>query len=240
MSMSYQEDLAYIHHTGFSDFITQATPGLLAELDRAGIHGGLVVDLGCGSGTWARALLQAGYAVLGVDQSEAMVALARTVAPGATFVQASLHEFAIPPCQVVTALGEAISYLPDATQRISLAPLFSRVAGALPRGGLFILDLIRRDRRRPLHYRSWQAGPDWAVLVEVQEDLVQGLVRRDITTFRQVGEEYRRGQETHWAQLFTRAEVEEALRQAGFAVKVGRKYGDYTLAPRRLAFLARR
>ncbi len=240
MSTFYRQDLAYIHHTGFSDFVEQATPGLLALLERAGIRDGLVVDLGCGSGVWARALLQAGYAALGVDQSEAMVELARTIAPGATFVQASLHEFTIPPCRAVTALGEAVSYLAGATQRIALAPLFRRVAEALPPGGLFIFDLIRRDRRPPVHYRACRSGDDWAVLSEVEEDPAQGLVRRDITTFRQVGEAYRRGQETHWAQLFTRTEAEEALREAGFSVRVSRKYGEYTLAPRRLAFVARR
>ena len=115
----YQEDLAYIHHAGFSGLATGAAPGLLALFRKAGITVGLVVDLGCGSGLWARDLLAAGYDVLGVDSSPAMIELAREVAPGATFEVASLHDVEIPPCSAVTSLGESIGYLPgDSSGRV--------------------------------------------------------------------------------------------------------------------------
>ncbi|MBM3774653.1 MAG: methyltransferase domain-containing protein [Acidobacteria bacterium] len=65
----YGDDLAYIHDAGFSRFAIEAAPELLKLLRRGGVRGGLVVDLGCGSGRWARALSRAGYRVLGVDQS---------------------------------------------------------------------------------------------------------------------------------------------------------------------------
>ena len=82
----YARDLATIHDAGFGGFARDAAPGLLRRLRRAGIHDGLVVDLGCGSGIWARALTDAGYDVLGVDQSEAMLEIARRQAPEAQFV----------------------------------------------------------------------------------------------------------------------------------------------------------
>ena len=72
----YREDLAYIHDSGFTDFARDAAPGLLAILRHNGVTGGLVVDLGCGSGRWARELTRAGYAVWGVDQSSAMIRIA--------------------------------------------------------------------------------------------------------------------------------------------------------------------
>jgi len=53
----YGEDLAYVHDAGFTGYCLNAAPGLLRALKRNGITGGLVVDLGCGSGRWARALL---------------------------------------------------------------------------------------------------------------------------------------------------------------------------------------
>jgi len=62
----YQEDLAYIHDVGFGAFSSESAPGLLEILHQKGINKGLVVDLGCGSGIWAKALTQAGYDVLGV------------------------------------------------------------------------------------------------------------------------------------------------------------------------------
>jgi hypothetical protein len=52
---TYNEDLAYIHDTGFRDFSLNAAKGLLPLFRREGIRRGFVVDLGCGSGWWARA-----------------------------------------------------------------------------------------------------------------------------------------------------------------------------------------
>ncbi len=69
MSGWYREDLAYIHDVGHADFALESAPGILEVLDRSGIKGGLVVDLGCGSGLLAQELIDAGYRVFGVDIS---------------------------------------------------------------------------------------------------------------------------------------------------------------------------
>src|SRR5207249_3837277 len=89
MADGYGSDLAYIHDTGFGAFARRAAPHLLTLLRRTARRGGLVVDLGCGSGIWARELCHAGYEVLGIDQSEAMIGLARARAPRAEFLTAS-------------------------------------------------------------------------------------------------------------------------------------------------------
>ena len=52
----YREDLAYIHDVGFGEFALNAVPGLLTLLKKSGVPNGLVLDLGCGSGLWARDL----------------------------------------------------------------------------------------------------------------------------------------------------------------------------------------
>lgn len=238
----YQEDLAYIHHAGFGDFATGAAPGLLALLRKAGITEGLIVDLGCGSGLWARELLASGYGVLGIDSSPAMIELAREVAPGATFEVASLHDVEIPPCSAVTSLGESIGYLPGDSSggAQALGDLFARVARSLQPGGLFVFDMILRSRSRPMQYRGWSAGPDWAVLTDVREEPDAPLLTREITTFRQVGPVYRRAGETHQVRLYTREEIERELRQAGFSIRVLRRYGTRDLPPQRLAFCGRK
>src|SRR6516164_2993513 len=107
----YDEDLAYIHDVGFSDFITAATPGILRLLRRAGIASGLVVDLGCGSGVLVQALLRSGYQVLGVDASAAIVRLARRRAPAAKFVTGQAQQIELPSCAAVTSIGETLNYL---------------------------------------------------------------------------------------------------------------------------------
>lgn len=240
MPILYGPDLAHVQHTGFGDFATGAAPGLLRMLRQAGIERGLVVDLGCGSGILARELRRAGYEVLGVDASPALVRLARRVAPGARFRVGSAHEVPLPRCRAVTAIGEVLGYLPPEGPAPPLARLFARVARALPPGGLFVFDLFVRQGRRPMAYRTGRAGDDWAVLTDVAEDRARGRLVRDITTFRRRGGAWRRARERHVLRVPSREEVEAALRREGFSVRVLRRYGDHPLAPRRLAFRARR
>lgn len=210
-------------------------------LQEAGVREGLVVDLGCGSGVWARELTQAGYEALGIDSSAAMIELARSVAPYARFVQASLFDAELPRCDAVTALGEPFSYIPDDMDAPPpLADLFARVGQALRPGGLFVFDLVIQSRSRPMSYRTWREGEDWAVLVEVAEDLPRHRLSREIVTFRRMGPLWRRSQESHQVAAFDRAQVERELRRAGFSVRAFRRYGDYELPPSRLAFRARR
>ena len=74
---AYETDLAFVHDSGFGGFANDSAPGLLAAFNKAGINDGPVVDLGCGSGIWARHLTDAGYDVTGIDISPAMIKLAR-------------------------------------------------------------------------------------------------------------------------------------------------------------------
>jgi 2-polyprenyl-3-methyl-5-hydroxy-6-metoxy-1,4-benzoquinol methylase len=82
---AYREDLAYIHDVGHGAIARDAAERLIAELAVARHPSGTVVDLGCGSGILAGALVEAGYQVVGIDMSDAMVALARARAPNAEF-----------------------------------------------------------------------------------------------------------------------------------------------------------
>ena len=54
----YDTDLAYVHDQGFGGFARASAPGLLTLLHDAGIRDGRIVDLGCGSGVWARELVR--------------------------------------------------------------------------------------------------------------------------------------------------------------------------------------
>lgn len=237
----YREDLAYIHHVGFGAFSQNASKGLLELFRSAGIDRGRVVDLGCGSGIWLRALVDAGYEAVGVDSSPAILALAQRTAPEAKLYARSAYDFDFPDCDAVTALGEVLSYLPSGGVRPpSLGRLFQRVASSLRPGGLFVFDLILRSGRGPMRYRTWECGADWAVLAEVWEARERDRLERNIVTFRRVEETYRRSEERHLLRLVPRASTERELRAAGFTVRVSRRYGALELGSRRLAFIARR
>lgn len=235
----YEEDLAYVHHVGFPDLVDGAGDELLALFRATGLDSGLIIDLGCGSGTWARKLLEHGYSVLGVDVSAPMIELARRTAPEAEFLTASLYDVDFRPCAAVTALGEALNYCADgAPSEARLDRLFRNIASCLPKGGVFAFDILVRSDGEPMHYRSWRKGPDWAVLVEVSEQPQENLLIRDITVFRKGGHGYRRSEERHRIGVLGGAQIERLLAGAGFEVTVSPHYGRHPLAQRRLAYIA--
>ncbi len=237
----YQDDLAYTHDAGFGGFATGAAPGVLTLLASHAVTGGLVVDLGCGSGIWARTLTDAGYDVLGVDYSKAMIALARKRAPKAKFRQGSYLNVDLPPCDAVTSLGECFNYLFDRDDDAPLDRLFRRVHTALRPGGLFVFDLLEPGQLpggKP--QRRHRIGDDWAVMVEIEEDTAQRRLTRHITTFRRVGKLYRRAEEVHRLQLYRGRDTAAALQQMGFQVRRMRAYGEFPLGRAHAAFMARK
>ena len=231
MAGFYREDLAYIHDVGHADFALRSAPGILEILRENGVPDGLVVDLGCGSGLWARELLRAGYRVLGIDISEAMVEIACRNAPGAEFRVGSLFEAPIPSCDAITAISEVLNYLfdPENEER-GLDPLFRRFYEALRPGGVFVFDVLGPGQVPGGTSRGWSAGEDWAVLNEKREDTTRGTMERRIVSFRKMGEHYRRDGEVHRVRLYGPREVEGSLGRVGFEVTTMRAYGDYPLA----------
>lgn len=240
MPKNYQQDLAYIHDRGFAGFANNAVPGLLKILRDHGIDSGLIVDLGCGSGIWARHLQQHGYDVLGIDQSAAMIRLARKSAPNAKFKIGSLFDSKLPPCRAVTSLGECISYLFDPNLKSdSLPKLFRSVYEALEPGGIFIFDVME-SLPYELKYpkRIYLTGKDWAILFEATCDRKKRILTRHQVTFRKIGAHYRRSEEVHHVRVLDRSLVRGELERAGFRVQYLQSYGRMRMFAGRLGFLA--
>jgi SAM-dependent methyltransferase len=237
---AYKEDLAYIHDAGFGDFAKNAAPGLLEMLHANGIDKGLVVDLGCGSGIWAGELSLAGYDVLGIDISPAMIEIARKRVPGGEFRTGSLLRVKLPRCEAVTALGECFNYLFDETNSIDqLRHLFHRVYSTLKPGGVLVFDIAEPGRGKGPRQKHRQAK-DWAVLVEVDEDVKTNRLTRRITTFRKRDKSYVRDEEIHVLQLYKRSAVAAELRRAGFRVRTLRAYGEQPMIDGCVGFMARK
>jgi len=238
--LAYRRDLAYVHDAGFSDYAISAASGLLPILRRNKITQGLVVDLGCGSGRWAAALNQAGYQVLGVDQSAPMIDLARRIAPRSRFRIGSLLKVEIPECDAVTSIGECLNYCVDKSEgRKALQRLFRGVYRALRPGGVFIFDIAEPGRLpKTLPQRVRRSGPDWALLVTIGGDSKQHILRRHITCFRKIGEQYRRSEETHVLRLYRARDLIYDLLACGFKARQIKGYGRFRLPPGMTAIVA--
>jgi len=227
----YTGDLAFIHDAGFGDLARAAAATVIRLLHARNIRSGLVVELGCGSGIGAQALVQAGYQVLGVDISPAMIRLALSHAPAANFVNGSLWRVILPACAAVTAIGEGINYAFDrATGRQALIRLFRRIFAALAPAGVFVFDFAEPGQiRGGTHSSKHMSGTGWAVLVDATEDKERRVLTRRIVSFRRAGKWYRRTEETHIVRLYPAKELLSDLRRIGFRARAFRRYGDLRL-----------
>lgn len=243
MAQPYRQDLAYIHDVGHGDFARKAAPGLLEILRERGICDGRVIDLGCGSGIWARQLLDAGYDVLGIDISPAMIALAKRRAPRGEFRCESFLRAELPRCAAVTSISECFNYLFDEQRDVmgALARLFRRIRAALQPGGVLVFDVLQPavlQRKEP--QRRFRDAEDWAVLVEIEPDERHRRLTRHITSFRRVGKLFRRDFECHRIQLFEAGELIAVLRSLDFQVKQFKAYGTMTLQKGHTAIVAQK
>jgi SAM-dependent methyltransferase len=232
----YEEDLAHVHDTGWGGFAAAAGPGIVARLRAAGIDGGLVVSLACGSGLIERILADASYDVLGIDISGAMLEIARRRVPEASFVEASALDADLPPCAAVIAAGEGLGYLrdPRLADDALLRTLFGRVHAALSPGGLFLFDLV--EEQGPLH--DWFEGPDYVLALDTTATPTE--ISRRIVLFRHIHGAWRRSDETHRARLQPRDTVVADLETTGFAVELIAGYADGTpLRPGVVGYSAR-
>jgi len=237
----YGRDLANVHHESYGALAREAGPAIVRLLRHGGIHNGLVIELGCGSGILAHYLTTRGYAVRGIDASAAMLRIARRTAAGARFVHATAEAVPLVPCSAVVATGESITYLRARHQpEVWLRRHIGRVARALAPGGLFVFDAIVSDPANRMAYTSWRLSNEWALLADVQEDLHKRVVIRRITTFRRAGKSYRRSDEVHRVGVYDVGAVLNDLRVGGFRARTMSGYGGTALPPRRVVFVARR
>lgn len=240
MSTGYGTDLAFIHDAGFGGLARGAAAFVRDLLRQRGHQAGLITDLGCGSGILAHELTTNGFEVLGIDQSDAMLALAREQAPQAHFRRESLWQASIPPCLAVTAIGECLNYLfDDTTAPSSLEKLFRRIHDALLPGGVFVFDVAEPGRiPEPGTIKVHTEGPTWAVLMTAVEDRAARLLTRNITSFRQVGDLFRRDREVHRLRLLPHVEVTALLEQVGFGVEGLTGYDNKPFVPGHVGFVA--
>ena len=235
----YADDLAYIHDAGFSHHATGTAPGVIATLRAAGIDAGLVVELGCGGGVTAGRLVEAGYDVLGVDQSPGLLELARQRVPTGRFERASIFDFQIPRAAAVLSIGECLGYRPEKRGGTgAMMTALKRAYRALPPGGILMFDLV--TPRVASNATFVREGEDWFLVSRNTREASGAWLRREITTFRRRGRHHRRSDEVHHVQLYDAADLARRVRQLGFAVRVRYSLGGHGLAPGRALFIARK
>ena len=240
----YSDDLAHIHHLGFTKLARGFAPELLSLLRHYGIRADsratprrttTLVEVGCGSGVLAARLVAAGYGVIGIDQSPAMIRIARATAPGARFRVARLEQARLPKASAVIAVGEIVTYVPGGLA--VLQRFFERVRRALRPGGLLVFDFIESAERRTYRRKVFE-GDDWKIVLSASTNRAGRMLTRRMTLWRLIDGRYRRSTESHRIRIYARDEMAAALAAAGFRFEMRRTFGRYRLIPGDLIAIA--
>jgi SAM-dependent methyltransferase len=235
----YRRDLAYVHHRGFGFHADACAPGILAFLEPVRASGGLVVELGCGTGLLTRYLVDAGHRVIATDASPAMLEIARDYVPGAEIRSLVLPDDAIPATDAIVSVGHALNYLPDEP---AVESALAAIAGALHPGGLLAFDVCDLEwgvARGGAPNYSW-VGDDWAIVTRFSLPSPDRFVR-DITTFvRSPDGSWRRDDEVHANVLLDTARLPALLAEHDVESSVGASFGDEPLLPGLRVVLGRR
>ena len=236
----YQSDLALVHHRGFGFHADGCAPGIVELLAPVRSRGGVVLELGCGSGRLTRHLIDAGHRVIASDASQAMLDLTRQTVPDAEDIrQLVLPDDPLPQVDAVVSVGHCLSYLDDQAQ---VDRALSAAAKALLPGGVLAVDLcdLRWAQARLERASMGLAKDDWAMITEFSVPAPDKYIR-DITTFvaRNDGS-WRRSFEHHENVLVDTAQVPGLLARNGVEAAVHTGFGDYELPEGLVAIIGRR
>jgi SAM-dependent methyltransferase len=236
----YGHDLALVHHLGFGFHADACAPGILRLLEPIRERGGLVLEVGCGSGLLTRHLVDAGHRVIATDASPAMVELAVEYATGAEDVRVLvLPDDPLPEADAVVSVGHVVNYVGerDAVERAIVA-----IARAVRPGGLFAIDVCDLEwaALRQGAPGAGRIGDDWAVAVEFSIPAPDRFVRHIVTFLRNDDGTWRRSDERHENVLLDTTRIPDLLAPEGVDVTIGTSFGAETLPAGLRTVIARR
>jgi SAM-dependent methyltransferase len=225
----YRRDLALAHHRGFGFHADACAPGILTMLEPVRARGGLVVELGCGSGLLTRYLVDAGHRVIATDASPAMLELAHELVGDAEEIrELVLPDDPIPPADAIVGVGHCLNYLPDAA---SIDRALIAIAQALRPGGLLAIDLCDLEwaaKRLDAKPAGWVAE-DWAIVTESSVPSPDRFIRQMATFIRNDDGSWRRDDERHDNVMVDTARVPAFLGEHGIEATVESSFGSETL-----------
>jgi SAM-dependent methyltransferase len=222
----YRKDLAYIHDQGYGFHAEICAPGILAVLEPLRERGGLVLEIGCGSGALTRRLVAHGHRVIATDASPAMLDLARDAVPDAHEIRTLvLPDDPIPAVDAIVGIGHPLNYLPDID---AIHRALNALAEALPVGGVLAMDLsdLEWGAVRQGAAPHARVGEDWAIVTRFHQP-APARFDREITTFvRTDSGDYRRADEYHRNVLVDTATVPDLLARQRVVARVNTSFDD--------------
>lgn len=216
-NVPYREWGGYIH-------------SMLCEI---GVKDGLVLDLGCGTGTMTEILAGYGYDMIGADNSEDMLELAmeKRIQSGhdILYLLQDMREFELyGTVRAVVSVCDSLNYITDPED---LENVFRLVNNYLDPGGIFLFDFNTEYKYREVmgdctiaedrgvcsfiwdnYYYEEERINEYDLTLFVRET---GQPDPDTDEPDKEGQLYRRYTETHYQRAYTLEEMQRLLEKAG-------------------------
>ena len=234
--MSCYEELAASYDSLTEDVEYRRRASFLQKLlgkSRIPVH--TVLDLACGTGTMTCLLAEAGYEMIGVDQSEDMLAEAagKQVSPGKIppiYLQQSMESLDLyGTVEAAVCCLDSLNYLTDVR---ALRRTLQRLHLFVAPGGVFLFDINTPEKLRGLDGQVFlDEGDDVYCVWRTEFDKRRRICTYGMDIFQREGALWCRSQEEHYEKAWEVEELTGFLREAGFGHI--RTYGDCVLrAPR--------
>ena len=193
---------------------------IVGTLREYGIHEGLVLDLGCGTGSMTELLAAAGYDMIGVDASEEMLELAdekkRKSGHDILYLLQDMREFELyGTVRAIVSVCDSLNYI---TEEKDLLQVFRLAHNYLDPDGVILFDFNTVYKYEEILGESVIAEnrEEGSFIWENYYDPEERLNEYDLTLY--VKEEdgrYRRFEETHFQKAYDRDVILGLLKEAG-------------------------
>lgn len=213
-----------------------------AQLDAHGITGGILADLGCGTGELTLMLAQAGYDMIGIDQSEEMLCVVRDKAEqlglsgGLLLLQQDLCALDLyGTIRGAVSTFDTLNHIPDLDKAIANAAFF------MEKGGVFLFDMNTPYKHQAVlgenvfTFEEEDARCVWRN--HYDPDARRVTITVDID-YQETGEHFH---EEFFEYTYTLAEIKAALEKNGFTLESvcdGESFGPLTEESERYFFCA--
>ncbi len=223
--MEAYEDFAEVYDTFMDDTpYEEWSRFVLKSLREENITDGLVLDLGCGTGTMTELLAEAGYDMIGVDLSDRMldIAMGKREKSGKDilYLQQDMREFELyGTVRAVICLCDSLNYLLEEEE---LRETFRLVNNYLDPGGLFLFDFNTVYKYETVIGDSVIAEnrDECSFIWENYYEQDDQINEYDLTIFvKQENDLFRKFTETHLQRGYTLPVIKRLVEEAGLAFK---------------------
>ena len=193
---------------------------VISLLREQGIEDGLILDLGCGTGSMTEILAREGYDMTGIDISPDMlqIAIEKRMESGADilYLNQDMREFELyGTVRAIVSICDSMNYL---LEKEDLVQTLRLVNNYLDPEGIFIFDLNTEYKYRELLGQSTIAEDrqESSFIWDNSFDEETKINEYSLSLFiQEKGELYRKYQETHYQRSYSLDEVKEAIAEAG-------------------------